>query len=82
MFDSEDTLQRRTLGEVGRQTVSLTGFEVVLMAPYQREQGAVFGPGRIDVPPTGQQMMVDEVDHVKPVGDNDGLGEVLPGDRA
>jgi hypothetical protein len=46
------------------------------MPSHQREQTAVFGTDRIDLPPAGQEVVVDETDYMKPIGDDHGLGEV------
>ena len=52
------------------------------MAPHQREQAAVLGGHRIDLSPAGQEVMIDEPDHVKTVGHDDRLGKMLSDDRA
>jgi len=38
------------------------------MAAHQRSQATVFGTNRVDFPPTGQEVVVDEPDHVEAVG--------------
>ena len=52
------------------------------MAPHQREQAAVLGANRIDLSPAGQEVVIDEPDHVKTVGHDDRLGKMLSDDRA
>jgi len=51
------------------------------MAALQRDQAAVFGSDRIDLAPTGQEVVVDQADHMEPVGDNERLGKLFFDDR-
>jgi hypothetical protein len=74
--------QGEELGQVGQQAEFLVGFEVVAMTPHQGHQAAVFRPNRIDLSPAGQEVVVDEADHMEAVRHDDRLGEVLADDRA
>lgn len=47
------------------------------VAPHQRDQAAMFRADRIQFLPTGQEVVIDGVDHVKTVGDNPCLRKVL-----
>src|SRR3954452_3395634 len=51
------------------------------MASHQGDQAAILGTDGVDLPPTGQEVVVDEADDMKPVGDDDRFGKVLLSDR-
>ena len=74
------TFQRRLLDQVGQQSQFLLGFEIVAMPAHQRHQSAVLGADRIDLPPAGQEVVVDQADHMEPVGHDQRVGEVFSDD--
>ena len=82
LFEAVDEVQGGALGQVGQQPDLLLGFEVVAVAAHQRDQAAVLGPGRIDLSPAGQEVVVDEADHMEAVGDDDRPRKLFMDDRA
>jgi len=70
------------IGQLRRQAEFLIGFQVMAVAPHQRDQSAVFGAGRIDLSPAGQEVLVDEADHMKAIGHDHRLGEMRFDDGA
>lgn len=60
-----------------RQLLALfTG--AVPVTTHQRQQAPILGPHAILVSPTGQEVMIDQANDMKPVGHNARVGEVLP----
>lgn len=64
------------VAEISSQAKLLVGSEVVAMAAHQGKQSAIFGPSGIEIAPAGEEMMVDDADHMETVGDDAGVGEV------
>lgn len=64
--------------EVSAEFDLLLRLEVVAVPAHEGEQTAVLAGHRIDLSPAGKKAMVDEANDVKAVGDNAGVGEVLP----
>jgi hypothetical protein len=77
LFEAVDDLQDGMFGQIGCQADFLLGFEIVAVAAHEAEQAAVLAGDRIDLPPGGQKMLIDEADDVEAVGDDTGVGEVL-----
>ena len=67
--------------EIGAELNLLIGLEVVAVPAHQRDQAAVFTAHRVDLSPASQEVVVDEADDVKPVGDDEGVGQMLADDR-
>src|ERR1700739_1406320 len=51
------------------------------VAAHQREQAAVARARRIDLPPAGQEMMIDKPDDMETIGHDLGLGKMLAHQR-
>lgn len=52
--------------------------EIVTMSPHQGKQSAILGADSIDVPPTSQEVMIDQTDDMETVGQDRCVGEVQP----
>ena len=48
------------------------------MSPHQGKQSAIPGADTIQVPPTSQEVMIDQTDHMEAVGHDACVGEVQP----
>ena len=55
--------------------------EIVAMAAHQGKQASIPGAGGIEVPPTRQEVVIDDSDHVEAVGHDARVGEVQPDQR-
>jgi hypothetical protein len=82
LLESIDFAQDGELIKIGLQLDGLFRLEIVTMAAHQREQAAMFGSSGVDVPPAGQEVVIDEADDMEAIGDDPGLGEVLADDGA
>jgi hypothetical protein len=78
LFVTIDLAHGRELIEVGLQLFGLAGLEMVAMPTHQGKQTAVLGSHRVDLPPAGYEVQVDQPDDMKPVGDDAGIREMFP----
>jgi len=82
LFEPVDGIEGGPLGEIGHEPQLLFRFEVMAMAAHERQQSPVLRAHRIDLSPAGQEVVVDETDHMEAVGHDYGLGEVFPDQAA
>ena len=48
------------------------------MAPHQGKESAVPGADAVEVPPAGQEVVIDDADHMEAVGHDACVGKVQP----
>lgn len=77
LLEAVDLAHRRKLIEVGLQLDPLLRPEVVPMPAHQRQQPAMLAANRIDLSPTRQKVVIDQANHMEPVGHDFRLGEVF-----
>ena len=75
LLEAVDGMQRRPFGQVGQQFHLLIGLGVVAMTAHQLDQATMFGSHRVDLPPAGQEVVVDEPDDMETIGHDQGLGK-------
>ena len=80
LFEKPDGLDGWEAREIVKEFKTLSGIEVVLMSAHERKQAAVLAAVRIDGLPDFEEVMIDEADDVKAVGDDLGIGEETFGD--
>ena len=56
--------------------------QIPLVTPHKADQAPVLATFRIVLLPDLQEVLVDQANHVKSVGHDGRVGEVLPGDTA
>jgi len=78
LFEAVDGLQHRMLSQISGQAKLLIRSEIVPMTPHQREQAAILRTHPIEVSPAGQEVMIDDADHVEAVSYDACVGEVQP----
>ncbi len=77
LLEAVDEFQRRVRSQVIGKPCSLLRLQAVAVAAQEREQAAVLTRHRIQFLPAGQEVVIDEADHVEAVGHDAGLREML-----
>src|SRR5689334_8642692 len=81
LFETIDFGQDGELLKVGLQLGALLGLEIVAMTPHERKQAAMLGAGGVNLPPAGQEMVVDQANDVEAIGHDLGLGKMFAHQR-
>ena len=63
--------------EVGLKPITLLGRELIVMPAHHRQEAAVPAAKRIDIPPCGQEVMVDDPYHMKTISNDLGVRKVF-----
>ena len=77
LFEAVDRLQHRVVRQISGQVKLLIGPKIVAMAAHQGEQASILGAGRIEAPPTGQEVMIDDADDMEAAATMRALGKCV-----
>jgi hypothetical protein len=76
LFEAVDRIQDGMGIQIGLESGFLFRSKMPAVAPHQGNQAAVPAADGIQIAPAGEEMMVDEANHMKPIGHDEGVGKV------
>src|SRR4051812_2228675 len=73
LFEAVEDVQDGMSGQISGEFLQLSRSEVVAMTAEQRDQAAISGAGGIELPPAGEEVMINQTDDVETIGDDAGV---------